>query len=210
MNEEIQLQDQIPEILDEAPTQEECSAGDEESTVESVVDLSDPLDPPIDSPDGDGAPHDALSIADGQDQASDPPSVPNDPSLARMDALERELASLKELLEKRDAQAARMEKELDEFTALYPHISTRTLPDSVWEDVARGVPIAAAYALAERRRSREAEIANETNQINKARSSGALTGTESDYFSPSEVRSMTPSEVRSNYNKILYSMQKWH
>ena len=127
-----------------------------------------------------------------------------------MDALERELASLKELLEKRDAQAARMEKELDEFTALYPHISTRTLPDSVWEDVARGVPIAAAYALAERRRLREAEIANETNQINTARSCGALTGTESDYFSPSEVRSMTPSEVRSNYNKILYSMQKWH
>jgi hypothetical protein len=206
MNEEVHLQNQIPEILDETPSREEILADDEGEAVEPIDGLADP----IDDSNGDGASRVSVSTADGEDQAPLLPSVPQDPSMARMEALERELATLKEQLAQKDAQSARMEAEIDEFTSLYPQIALRALPDSVWSDVANGIPIAAAYALAERRRSREAELAKETNQINNSRSSGSLTGTESDYFSPAEVRSMTPAEVKSNYKKIMYSMQKWH
>lgn len=99
---------------------------------------------------------------------------------------------------------------MEEFSALYPQVAIQSLPDSVWADVGRGIPISAAYALAERKRFCAEALAAKSNQSNKERSSGALSGTESDYFSPSEVRSMSPSEVRSNYKKIMYSMQKWH
>ena len=33
---------------------------------------------------------------------------------------------------------------------------------------------------------------------------------EIEYFSPDEVRAMSRSEVRENYNKILRSMSNWH
>ena len=217
MNEDTYLQDQIPPSLDETPSQEEgmpteqdaageCALADPDLSPDGECDLADPDLPS----DGDRAEDNTLSAPDGEDQNSALPTVSTDPSASRVESLERELAELRELLAQRDAQAARMEAEMEEFSALYPQVAIQSLPDSVWADVGRGIPISAAYALAERKRFCAEALAAKSNQSNKERSSGALSGTESDYFSPSEVRSMSPSEVRSNYKKIMYSMQKWH
>lgn len=73
-----------------------------------------------------------------------------------------------------------------------------------------GVPLPAAFALAERRRERLEQAAKDSNRRNLARSSGELGQEAPGYFSPEEVRRMSRDEVRENYSNILLSMQKWH
>lgn len=121
-----------------------------------------------------------------------------------------EIERLKAELAQRDAMAERLAREGEEFHALYPDANMQDLPDSVWQDVGRGIPIAAAYALFERRRFTTEQKALEYNHANARRSSGSLEPTAPDYYSPAEVRAMSQSEVRANYDKIMRSMQKWH
>ena len=92
----------------------------------------------------------------------------------------------------------------------YPETPLSSLPDAVWADVQAGVPMAAAFALAERRRLRLEEKAAKSNAENKKTAPEGLFGGEKCYFSPSEVRAMSPAQVRANYEKIIYSMQKWN
>ncbi|MBR7099387.1 MAG: hypothetical protein IKC59_08230, partial [Clostridia bacterium] len=99
--------------------------------------------------------------------------------------------------------------ECAEFRELYPGQSPDELPDEVWESVERGVPLAAAFALSERRRQRSEELARQANLENRRRSAGAIERARSGYLSPDEVRSMSRDEVRANYQSILLSMQKW-
>lgn len=113
-----------------------------------------------------------------------------------------------ELREARKA-AERIRDECVEFGALYPDVPLRTIPDDVWEDIRRGIPIAAAYALSERRRAYTEQIADAVNKQNASRSSGAVGGEAPSFYSANEVRAMSPAEVRENYRKILLSMPKW-
>ena len=103
----------------------------------------------------------------------------------------------------------RIDRECEEFRSLYPDVPLSALPDSVWKDTESGIPLAAAYALADRRRIRTEELAAEANLRNKGRSSGSLEGTAPEYFSADEVRAMSQKEVRRNYQKILRSMSHW-
>ena len=109
----------------------------------------------------------------------------------------------------KEAFWTRAGEECDEFRTLYPDVSLKTLPDSVWEDVKKGIPLSAAYALAEKRRIYTEAIAAQSNAENQKRSTGAVLATENEYFSPSEVRAMSPDEVHANYHKIMRSMQSW-
>lgn len=120
-----------------------------------------------------------------------------------------EIDRLKAELSKCDAAALRLVHETEEFRALYPSIDPTELPDAVWKDVAKGTPIAAAYALFERRRYCIEQKATEYNLANEKRSAGSLEATEKDFYSPAEVRAMSQTEVRANYDKIMRSMQKW-
>ena len=53
--------------------------------------------------------------------------------------------------------------------------------------------------------------ADEINRRNASRSAGrAGNNPAPEYYSPDEVRAMSPKEVRENYKKIRASMQKWH
>lgn len=204
MNENTEMQNQIPEILDEN-TQEE--------TGEAPLDCAPPTDDSADVGDRDGASvdqNDGLLASVAEDQNSDLDSPLEDSTLTRMQALEDELASLKKELLARKAETARVESEFDELLSLYPNASLSEIPDSVWDDVRRGIPIAAAYAVAERRAFLVREKAKQCNLENKSRSSGAVSGTSNDYYTPGEVRMMSAEEVRSNYSKIINSMKKWH
>ena len=102
------------------------------------------------------------------------------------------------------------EAELEEFRSLWPDVSLASLPDVVLQDVERGVPLAAAYALMERRRQNLAKVAEAANTVNRLRSSGSAEGDSSGFLSAAEVRAMTPEQVRKHYRQILLSMPKWH
>lgn len=126
-----------------------------------------------------------------------------------IDELRNELKQLREQLASRDAFFTRLGNEYEEFKALYPDTSPETLSENIWKDVLRGVPLAAAYALAERRRQHAEAQAEKSNLENRLRSPGAVSGSEKEYFTPAEVRAMSRQEVRDNYQKIMYSMKKW-
>lgn len=191
MNENDALQDPLPQPLDEEPTEENDSPDlpvcDGESEAE-------PLLPPV------------------QEDPSPDPSSPPTPTEEGdpLGDLRRELDLLKEGLLAQAAQDARIAAEREEFRSLYPQIPLSALPDSVWEDVRRGIPLAAAYALCERRRAQTDAVAAQSNRINRARSAGRINSDTSDFFTPSEVRAMSSDEVRRNYSAILRSMREWH
>ena len=150
-----------------------------------------------------------LSETPDQDPDPDRGSALAKEQSAELERLRGELTLLRAELSKRDLRLEQMSKEFEEFNTIYPNIPLSTLQDSVWDDVRRGIPVAAAYALAMRRMEHTAQTAAFCNQQNASRSSGALQPTEPDYFSPAEVRAMSQSEVRANYHKIMQSMQKW-
>ncbi len=118
---------------------------------------------------------------------------------AEADALRQELSAQRKLA-----------GQLREFSTLYPETAAEEIPESVWDAVKGGLPLAAAYALHERRAllaRAEAEAQQEKARI---RSSGALEGGGGDlFYSPAEVRAMNAAQVRQNYSAILASMQRW-
>ncbi len=102
-------------------------------------------------------------------------------------------------------------KEYKEFSELFPEASIDSLPDSVTSDVRAGVPLAAAYALYRYRREANEAKAAAANEKNKERSFAVKSNDATDsYFSPAEVKEMSPSEVKANYSKIIDSMSHWH
>ncbi len=50
----------------------------------------------------------------------------------------------------------------------------------------------------------------EINRANRESSAGSVKGTQCDYFSFSEVKDMTPEQVRKNFSRIVDSMGKWN
>lgn len=159
----------------------------------------------------------AVSDADPaipDDPGTDPdPLLPEDPESDPTESVERlrhELQQLREEIRDREEFYGRVGRDYEEFRTLYPNVNVSDLPDSVWKDVRCGIPIAAAYALAEQRRRRIEEQARAANLANAERSSGPMLSGEPEFFSPADVRAMTRDEVRHNYQKIIQSMKKWN
>lgn len=152
----------------------------------------------------------ALSASSLPDPDPGDPSPDESDPIGRLEQLRAELTKVREELAEQKAFWERVGNECAEFYELFPTVSPASLPDGVWKDVGRGIPLAAAYAVAERRRAVTEEVAKKSNAENRQRSAGALTTTEEGFFSPAEVRAMSRDEVRKNYQNIMYSMQKWH
>ena len=124
-----------------------------------------------------------------------------------------ELASLRaeaEALRQELSAQRKLAGQLREFSALYPETSAEEIPESVWDAVKGGLPLAAAYALHERRAVLSRAAAEAEQEKARIRSSGALEGGGGDlFYSPAEVRAMNAAQVRQNYSAILASMQRW-
>ena len=133
--------------------------------------------------------------------ASDAPASGEDSEALRaeIDRLRGEVTRLNELQQRSRA-------ELDEFCALFPNVSPLGLPSEVRAQVENGVPLAAAYALYEKREACRA-AAGKRSAEHSWRGMGAESGGE--YYSPSEVRAMSQKEVHKNYKKIIESMKHW-
>ena len=128
-------------------------------------------------------------------------------------SLRSEIAALKEQIAKLEAlkqTEARILAEIGDFCALFPDVPVEELPDEVWESVRAGAPLAASYALYERKKCEEVKRIAAINAKNASRSPGAAgTDTASEFFTPDEVRRMSRAEVHANYSKIKESMKKW-
>ena len=130
-----------------------------------------------------------------------------------IDALKAEIEHLKEQIEKLEELKRaqnRILAEIGDFVALVPEIPIEEIPDTVWESVKQGAPLAASYALYEKRMVAEAKRIAEINAKNAKKSPGAAgKDTAGEYFSPEDVRRMSRAEVHANYSKIKDSMKKW-
>ncbi len=142
------------------------------------------------------------------------PSPLEEPSISsaeECDALRRQVEALQAQLLAKDEEARRAAREWDEFHRLFPKTSSDQVPPSVWEEVASGIPLAAAYALYERKSCQAILAAEEVNARNARLSAGrAGTDTEQEFFTRDEVRAMSPAQVRQHYKKIRRSMQSWN
>ena len=126
---------------------------------------------------------------------------------AEIDALKSELSRREEL----DRAHLRMNTELAEFSEYFPETDIRSIPDEVWEKVKNGSSLAATYALYTRKIERAKKKIGDFNEKNRRMSAGSLMSGEGEkYYSPSEVRKMTPSQVKSNYDDIIASMKHWN
>ncbi|MBE6531021.1 MAG: hypothetical protein E7679_02865 [Ruminococcaceae bacterium] len=128
-----------------------------------------------------------------------------------LEDLRAEIESLRSALADKQRENERVLEEIGEFTELFPKKSLESVPEEVWDKVKSGVPLAAAYALYEKKAEARAAFTEEVNRKNAERSSGAV-GREvgSIYYSPSEVKKMSAAEVKKNYAIIIESMKKWN
>lgn len=131
-----------------------------------------------------------------------------------LEALRAELGALRVEIARRDEferERERAEAELSRFHEYFPETSTAQIPDEVWDAVKRGESLAGAYSLYVRRGELEKSRIDEFNKKVRKMSAGSITrdGDEK-YFSPAEVRKMTPAQVKKNYDDILESMRHWN
>ena len=155
-----------------------------------------------------GIPADTAANSDFDCEGSDTKAQESE-----LEQLRSELKQLREEIALRDARAhqeERIAREYTEFCDLYPEVPLSSLPQEIWQDVKAGTSLAAAYALAEKKKTVSLGRATESNATNRARSAGSVNNAESSEFSPAEVRAMSSAEVRANLPKIMRSMQKWH
>ena len=148
------------------------------------------------------------------DNETEEPTIADTPSCSDKisdEDLRAEVARLREELAETRRMHERMATELGEFHALFPETDVASIPDGIWEQVRRGVPLAASYALYEKKCAMQKERAAAINLCNAQRTPGAAgTNTTAEYFSPEDVRAMSQAQVRANYQKILESMKKWN
>lgn len=149
--------------------------------------------------------------ADGSQESEEEASLRIEELRAEKLLLEGEIASLEGELERKRAETDKAAREYAEFRALYPDADTEALPEEVLASVEAGIPVAAAYALYEKRmQKRSADIAAHNKSTREVSFGSVGRSPESDYFTPDEVRAMSQGEVRANYSKILQSMKNWH
>ena len=117
---------------------------------------------------------------------------------------------ISELERTRDSQE-KMLGQLSDFVELFPSVNIDSIPESVWNSVKSGTSLAAAYALYEKRVAAENMRIEKINSLNSLKSAGAAgKNTAAEFFTPDDVRKMSPAEVRANFSKIKKSMTKWN
>lgn len=134
----------------------------------------------------------------------------NEQQESELEALRRQNEDLKRELEERKTLSGRLETEISEFSEMFPEVALTDIPESIWAEVKSGLPLSAAYARHERKRTLGEKRAAEANDTARDNSSGSVTGTPDYYYSAEEVRKMSAAEVKKNYSHIINSMKRWN
>ncbi|MBQ8743396.1 MAG: hypothetical protein IJZ03_08525 [Clostridia bacterium] len=107
------------------------------------------------------------------------------------------------------AERERADAEDSMFRELFPDVDRESIPDCVTAEAnEKKMPLVAAYALYERRRTIAAEVAEIRNQSNSGKSSGPLGRSDNfgEALSIEQIRAMTPTQVRRHYKQILKTL----
>ena len=135
-------------------------------------------------------------------------------ALDEISLLKNELEALRLELKSRDEREemnSRMLKELNEFQEYFPEVDIRGIPDEIWEEVKNGASLSASFALNLRKIEIERKKVNDFNEKNRRMSAGSLIqGDGEKFYSPSEVKRMTPAQVKAHYDDIVASMRHWN
>ena len=135
-------------------------------------------------------------------------------ALDEVSLLKNELEALRLELKSRDEREemnSRMLKELNEFQEYFPEVDIRGIPDEIWEEVKNGASLSASFALNLRKIEIERKKVNDFNEKNRRMSAGSLIqGDGEKFYSPSEVKRMTPAQVKAHYDDIVASMRHWN
>ncbi len=102
-------------------------------------------------------------------------------------------------------------REAQAFAELFPEVKADEIPDCVKKQAeTEGIPVVAAYAIYDRRRTLERKKCSEILERSAARSSGMIAGgaVQEDYFTVDQIRMMSPREVRKHYKAIMKSLSK--
>ena len=149
-------------------------------------------------------------VSETEDAIDQEQIVQDDEFLRLKGELEALRAELNVRNEVEKAQS-RILSELSEFQEYFPEVDLHSIPNEIWERVKSGSSLASSYALFLRRRDLEKKKIGDFNEKNRRMSAGSLLSGEGEkYFSPSEVKKMTPAQVRSNYDDIVASMKHWN
>jgi hypothetical protein len=136
------------------------------------------------------------------------------PEVDEVEFLRQEIDALKKELQKRDElerEQSRMNKEILEFKGYFPEVDIHSVPNDIWERVREGSSLSAAYALMLRKNELEQKKIGDFNEKNRRMSAGSLiNGDGENYYSPAEVKRMTPAQVRMDYDDIMASMKHWN
>ena len=131
-----------------------------------------------------------------------------------MEFLRAQIENLKAEITRRDEQEranARIISELNELEQYFPEVEISEIPEEVWNKVRCGASLSAAYALFRRKSELKKRKASDFNEKNRRMSAGSLLrGDGEKYFSPSEVKKMSPAQVKKNYDDIIESMRHWN
>ncbi len=100
--------------------------------------------------------------------------------------------------------------EIKRFCTVFPGVDAESIPESVWADVERGIPLAYAYALFAAENSGGNAYAEEVNERNSKYAVPAFVeGADEGEISMDEVDGMSASAVKKNFPRILRSISKW-
>ena len=128
--------------------------------------------------------------------------------------LREEVKRLKDQLSERenlDRANSRMRAELAEFYECFPDAELDEIPDEIWQRVKKGASLSAEYSLFQRKAELSRKKAGERNEKNRKMSTGSLgSGDGERYYSPAEVKKMSPAQVKANYDDIIESMRHWN
>jgi len=126
------------------------------------------------------------------------------------ESLKAEISKLREEIRRKESEQIKMAQEIADFNRLFPNVPISGLPEDVINNMNKGIPLTAAYALYEKEAALLANKAHEVNTRNASLSAGrAGTETKGEFFTPDEVRTMSQKEVHENYKKIRNSMTQW-
>ncbi len=102
------------------------------------------------------------------------------------------------------------EEEIKKFREIFPDVAAEDIPDEVWEDVANGTSLSAAYALYKISEENLNKYAEDINNKNSRRGAKAVSdGSTEPVFTKELVEKMSDKDVKSNYKGILSAMKNW-
>ena len=111
---------------------------------------------------------------------------------------------------KQSEQSESIKKETERFKEVFPEVAPQDIPDSVWDEVADGIPLLYAYALYIVTDKLDSDYAEKVNDENSSRAAVKTGDGETEpSFTKEQVESMSPKEISKNYKGILKSIAKW-